>query len=159
MAEKKTTKRWRDAVPISSAWRALGRPDLVSEYEKSHQFIDTSVTDRLPEDVGAGWKLGAAIIDGLMHLAKPQRLEAELKADLVVRLQAEEFDALGYRTTPTKSHEPVIIERAEFRVHAPNWTAETFAFREFAFRDVKIARRELPHETKRMGRPGSQQFR
>jgi hypothetical protein len=88
------------------------------------------------------------------HLAKNAAAHA-LRDQLVARILADEFQVLGYRTEPTKSRGPVVVNNADFLKYQPNWEQETVEVRGEFYVDLRIAPAHWRLPTAKRGRPGS----
>lgn len=151
LAEKTTTARYRQACRLSEAWRELGSAELREQLDPRN--VTASNSEELPSDASGWLKAKAFGLDLTEAVFRNRRAVQALKADLLRRVQTGELDALGYRVAPTKSHEPVIIERSEFEKYEPMWSEESLEFRDFIYRDIKIALPIPPERRKPMGRP------
>lgn len=156
MAEKKSTALWRAAIPLNRAWLECAVP----EQRRAHEALPgweraVGGSPDIPENAGFVDRLFSVMAAAGDAHVKKATSEIDLKSELIRRIEAGEFELLGYRVAPTKGRDPVVISDPNLTKYALNWREESLEIRDEIYLDLRVSPAELRRSGVKRGRPGS----
>lgn len=135
MTKDTAAEKWALAIPLAEAWLQYASEELRAEFQGLQTGIE-AFGDAAQSDQNPG--IGAAILAGLAANSDRRRLMTELQKQLLVDLFNSEFQAIGYRLLPTKSHRPVVINADLFDTPKIDWQNSTIQWLGNSFYRIRV---------------------
>lgn len=135
MPSKRAKELWNSGIPLSRAWLEFAPPELRSEFENLPEFKHSF--DAISE--AESWQIAGSIFaTALKNTPKRVQLERQLKERLLTDLFNGNLAATGYRTAPSRSQVPVLIDPEKFENDDPVWSGDGLAAQGITYCRIRV---------------------
>lgn len=123
MPSNRAKELWNSGIPLNRAWLEFAQPKLRFEFDSSPDLLQ-SLAAISETEIRHGFLSSLAQTTKNAH--RRGQLEIEMKEHLLEELFNAQLLATGYRSAPSRSQAPVLIDPEKFEHGDPDWKDETF---------------------------------
>lgn len=135
MASKYAKECWENGTRLCAAWRDFAPAELKEAITELPGILEASL-EKLEE--GRLASLLPAFNAGNSVFLERDRLEREMRDQLLTAIYNEDLIAVGYREAPSRSQSPIMIDPEHFNFHDPDWKTETLEVHGIRYGQIRI---------------------
>jgi hypothetical protein len=153
MAVNKPKEIWKIGIPLSEAWHEFASQEEYNNLESLPSF-EQKFKEKIPTN---GLKFFEAFKEGWFAKVDEKAAIDRLKDSLLLDLSNSDLMAFGFRSSPSKSNNPVNIDPIFFDNPKVNWNDCSAEFNGKSYISIRIVDPEKLVQDKKLqiGRPSS----